>query len=126
MAVIVAGIAAIVTSNQTKKHDASVRFSLARYWHHAFLMAYLFFLAVMYNTGMIIKVVPAISGSWKTTFKRSTENTMEAKGSVALRMLASWGKIYFVLVTYAQNAAAVPNTHIYMRLRIAAVSKESG
>ena len=40
------------------------------------------------------------------------EKTMEARGSVALRMLASWARMYLVLVTYSQKEAAVPSTQM--------------
>ena len=61
---------------------------------------------------MIISREPMISGSSHMTSSRMMEKTMEARGSVALTMLASWARIYLVLVTYSQKEAAVPSTQM--------------
>ena len=61
---------------------------------------------------MIISREPMISGSSNMTSSRMMEKTMDARGSVALRMLASWARMDWVLVTYSQKEAAVPSTQI--------------
>ena len=58
-------------------------------------------IAVLSDThGLLrLEVLSAISGSWNNTSRSRTEKTIDAKGSIALRILASWGSMYLVLET---------------------------